>query len=106
MADAGFSSENIEIVNTLAPVAAQIAAFHGAVFMKGSRRYELEKALPGEAGGAHGAGSLPGGGGARAGLEGQRSAFTTVSTATPFVWTSTGSAVPRDSGRTGAFPFG
>jgi len=35
----------IEIVADLAPVAAFLAGFRGAVFLKGSRRYELERAL-------------------------------------------------------------
>jgi UDP-N-acetylmuramoyl-tripeptide--D-alanyl-D-alanine ligase len=104
VADAGFSSENIEIVSELAPVAAQIAAFRGAVFIKGSRRYELERALPGEASSANGASTPHGGAGA--GLEGQRSAFSTISTATPFAWSSTSSVVPRASRPSSAFPFG
>jgi UDP-N-acetylmuramoyl-tripeptide--D-alanyl-D-alanine ligase len=99
-ADAGFSTENIEIVNNLVPVAARIAAFRGAVFMKGSRRYELEKALPGEAG-AHGAGSHAG----STGADGLRSAFTTISTATPFGWQFSQSTTSHGSIRSSAFPF-
>jgi UDP-N-acetylmuramoyl-tripeptide--D-alanyl-D-alanine ligase len=44
--EAGIPGERIKFVDSLAPVAAEIAGFHGAVFMKGSRRYGLEKALP------------------------------------------------------------
>jgi UDP-N-acetylmuramoyl-tripeptide--D-alanyl-D-alanine ligase len=35
----------ISVVSSLEPIAERIAAFEGAVFMKGSRRWELEKAL-------------------------------------------------------------
>jgi UDP-N-acetylmuramoyl-tripeptide--D-alanyl-D-alanine ligase len=35
----------ISVVGSLEPIAEAIAAFQGAVFMKGSRRWELEKAL-------------------------------------------------------------
>jgi UDP-N-acetylmuramoyl-tripeptide--D-alanyl-D-alanine ligase len=44
--DAGTPESRISFVDSLEHVAAEIAAFHGAVFMKGSRRYGLEKALP------------------------------------------------------------
>ncbi len=43
---AGARADQVEIVDTLKPVAAVLETFSGAVFMKGSRRYELEKALP------------------------------------------------------------
>jgi UDP-N-acetylmuramoyl-tripeptide--D-alanyl-D-alanine ligase len=33
------------VVADLAPVAAFLAGFRGAVFLKGSRRYQLERAL-------------------------------------------------------------
>jgi UDP-N-acetylmuramoyl-tripeptide--D-alanyl-D-alanine ligase len=99
-ADAGFSTENIEIVTTLAPVAARIAEFRGAVFMKGSRRYELEKALPGESG-VHGAGPHSGG----ATSEETRSAFTTISTATPFGWQFSQPTVSPGFVRSNAFPI-
>lgn len=39
-------ASRIEILDTLAPAAARVASFRGAIFLKGSRRYELEKALP------------------------------------------------------------
>ncbi len=39
-------SKSIEVVTTLDSVTAKVSQFHGAVFVKGSRRYELEKALP------------------------------------------------------------
>lgn len=45
-AEAGSAAGKIEVVETLAPVAARLAAFRGAVFIKGSRRYELERVLP------------------------------------------------------------
>lgn len=45
--DAGHSADRIEVVSTLDPVSSFVAGFEGAVFIKGSRRYELEKALPG-----------------------------------------------------------
>jgi UDP-N-acetylmuramoyl-tripeptide--D-alanyl-D-alanine ligase len=44
--EAGTPAERIKSVDALGPVAAEIAAFHGAVFVKGSRRYGLEKVLP------------------------------------------------------------
>jgi len=42
----GQPAECIEVITTLAPVTQHLQGFRGAVFMKGSRRYELEKALP------------------------------------------------------------
>lgn len=42
----GQSPECIAVVDTLLPVSKRLADFRGAVFLKGSRRYELEKALP------------------------------------------------------------
>lgn len=47
----------IEKIDTLEPVRAKLEHFRGAVFMKGSRRYELEKALPPEAPPAGGGGA-------------------------------------------------
>jgi len=47
--EAGTPGERIRAVDSLDSVAVQITDFHGAVFMKGSRRYGLEKALPGVA---------------------------------------------------------
>ena len=44
--EAGTPGARIKFVESLEPLAAEIAAFQGAVFMKGSRRYGLEKALP------------------------------------------------------------
>ena len=41
----GNDPAQIEIVGELAPVAAFLAGFRGAVFMKGSRRHQLERAL-------------------------------------------------------------
>jgi UDP-N-acetylmuramoyl-tripeptide--D-alanyl-D-alanine ligase len=101
VADAGFSTEKIEIVNSLAPVAEQVAAFRGAVFIKGSRRYELEKALPAGSEPAHGSGGHAQG--SDSGSAAPRMAFTTISTAAPLAWKSTGSALPRDIRPTGAF---
>jgi UDP-N-acetylmuramoyl-tripeptide--D-alanyl-D-alanine ligase len=43
--EAGHRSEQIEIAATLEPVAARIAGWRGAVFVKGSRRHQLENAL-------------------------------------------------------------
>jgi UDP-N-acetylmuramoyl-tripeptide--D-alanyl-D-alanine ligase len=104
VADAGGSTDHIEIASSLAPVAAQVAAFRGAVFIKGSRRYELEKALPAESDPAHSAGTKTSGAGAGPAAA-QRQAFTTISTATPFAWSSTGSALPRESRSSGLFPL-
>lgn len=45
----GDFSKQIQICSTLDPIAAAIAEWHGAVFVKGSRRYQLEQALAGAA---------------------------------------------------------
>ncbi len=50
MLEAGTPAGRIEIVTDLAPVAAFVAGFRGAVFLKGSRRYRLERVLAGGAG--------------------------------------------------------
>ena len=39
----------VEVVNSLEPVKARLVGFRGAVFIKGSRRYQLESILTGEA---------------------------------------------------------
>jgi UDP-N-acetylmuramoyl-tripeptide--D-alanyl-D-alanine ligase len=107
VADAGFTTDNIEIVNALAPVAARIAEFRGAVFMKGSRRYELEKALPVESSGAygHGAGGSVGGGlDSAPGANGDiRSAFSIGSNDTPL--SGYFSRASHGSTRSSSFPF-
>jgi UDP-N-acetylmuramoyl-tripeptide--D-alanyl-D-alanine ligase len=103
VADAGFSTENIEIVTSLAPVAARIAAFRGAVFMKGSRRYELEKALPDEARAGVRKSTTSAGAGTSSPPD-TRSAFSVVSTATPFNCQYPGAAA-RLSDRSSGFPF-
>ena len=59
-AEAGLPAGAVEVVSSLEPVAASIAAFRGSVFMKGSRRYELERALPPEVAGSKSGGSSPG----------------------------------------------
>ncbi len=41
----GTPKAQVEVVTTLDPVRARLAAFHGAVFIKGSRRYHLETIL-------------------------------------------------------------
>lgn len=41
----GNRPEQIEVASSLAPIAARVAEFRGAVFLKGSRRYQLEKVL-------------------------------------------------------------
>jgi len=45
----GNRPDRIEIADSLAPIAARLAEFQGAVFVKGSRRYQLERALSGAA---------------------------------------------------------
>jgi UDP-N-acetylmuramoyl-tripeptide--D-alanyl-D-alanine ligase len=45
----GDFTKQIQICSTLEPMAAAIAEWHGAVFVKGSRRYQLEKTLNGAA---------------------------------------------------------
>jgi UDP-N-acetylmuramoyl-tripeptide--D-alanyl-D-alanine ligase len=38
-------TRQIQMVSTLEPVTAALAEWRGSVFIKGSRRYQLEKAL-------------------------------------------------------------
>jgi UDP-N-acetylmuramoyl-tripeptide--D-alanyl-D-alanine ligase len=45
--EAGADSAQVEIAGSVEAVAAPLAAFHGSVFIKGSRRYGLERALSG-----------------------------------------------------------
>ncbi len=45
--EAGCDGGQIEIADSAEPLAAQLAAFRGSVFVKGSRRHELERALVG-----------------------------------------------------------
>jgi UDP-N-acetylmuramoyl-tripeptide--D-alanyl-D-alanine ligase len=45
----GNFARQIQICSTLEPMAAEIAEWRGAVFIKGSRRYQLERALDGSA---------------------------------------------------------
>jgi UDP-N-acetylmuramoyl-tripeptide--D-alanyl-D-alanine ligase len=40
----------VQVVETLAPAAAAVAEWPGAIFVKGSRRYALEQVLAGAAG--------------------------------------------------------
>ena len=43
----GAVEKQVEVVTSLDPVIDRVAGFRGAVFIKGSRRYELEKVVPG-----------------------------------------------------------
>ena len=45
----GVVSQQVEVITALGPVRERLASFHGAVFIKGSRRYQLETVLNGEA---------------------------------------------------------
>ena len=45
----GDFTKQIQLCSTLEPIAAAIAEWHGAVFIKGSHRYQLEQALAGAA---------------------------------------------------------
>ena len=47
--ESGRAASQIEVVASLEPVKARLAGFRGAVFIKGSRRYQLESVLTGEA---------------------------------------------------------
>jgi UDP-N-acetylmuramoyl-tripeptide--D-alanyl-D-alanine ligase len=49
----GAQARQIEISETVAPLAPRLAAFKGSIFVKGSRRHELEKAFIGEEMAAH-----------------------------------------------------
>ncbi len=44
--EGGSADSQIAVEATIAPVAARLAEFQGSVFVKGSRRYALEKSLP------------------------------------------------------------
>ena len=45
--EGGCESDQIEIADSIEPLSTRIAVFRGAVFVKGSRRHELEKAFAG-----------------------------------------------------------
>jgi UDP-N-acetylmuramoyl-tripeptide--D-alanyl-D-alanine ligase len=45
--EAGARPEQIEVSETIAPIAPRLQAFRGSVFVKGSRRHELERAFAG-----------------------------------------------------------
>jgi UDP-N-acetylmuramoyl-tripeptide--D-alanyl-D-alanine ligase len=42
---AGANASQVEITETIAPLASRLSSFRGAIFVKGSRRHELEKAF-------------------------------------------------------------
>ena len=48
LGDGGIASQ-VEVVASLDPIRTHLAGFKGAVFIKGSRRYQLETVLTGEA---------------------------------------------------------
>jgi UDP-N-acetylmuramoyl-tripeptide--D-alanyl-D-alanine ligase len=97
VSESGQTPAKIEIVTDLAPVAAHLAIFRGAVFMKGSRRYELEKALPpSEAPLSKGSSA----GGSGPGTPGTASSFSRVyTTSNPLSW-----ALPTLASRASAKP--
>ena len=43
--ESGARADQVAVVTALDPVAARLAEFRGAVFVKGSRRWQLERAL-------------------------------------------------------------
>ncbi len=45
--EAGFGENQIEVADTIEQVCARVAGFRGSVFVKGSRRHELERVLAG-----------------------------------------------------------
>jgi UDP-N-acetylmuramoyl-tripeptide--D-alanyl-D-alanine ligase len=45
--EAGAQPGQIEVADTIGPISARLSAFRGSVFVKGSRRYELERAFAG-----------------------------------------------------------
>jgi len=49
----GSRAEQIEVAQSLEPISVRVADWKGAVFVKGSRRYELEKVLGSNAVEAH-----------------------------------------------------
>ena len=51
--EGGSQAEQIVVVSDHEPIAARIAGWKGAVFVKGSRRYQLEKALRSSASEVH-----------------------------------------------------
>jgi UDP-N-acetylmuramoyl-tripeptide--D-alanyl-D-alanine ligase len=46
VAERGGAAEQVQVITSLAAVAPVVAAWRGAVFVKGSRRYQLEQVLP------------------------------------------------------------
>jgi UDP-N-acetylmuramyl pentapeptide synthase len=49
----GSRGEQIAVVETIEPIASRVATWKGAVFVKGSRRYQLEKVVSSNPGEAH-----------------------------------------------------
>jgi UDP-N-acetylmuramoyl-tripeptide--D-alanyl-D-alanine ligase len=49
----GSRAEQIEVVETIEPIASRVVGWKGAVFVKGSRRYQLEKAVSSTIGEVH-----------------------------------------------------
>jgi UDP-N-acetylmuramoyl-tripeptide--D-alanyl-D-alanine ligase len=45
--EAGCDPSQVEVVSSVEPVSARLATFRGSVFVKGSRRHELERAFAG-----------------------------------------------------------
>jgi UDP-N-acetylmuramyl pentapeptide synthase len=45
--EAGAEPGQIEVAETIGPISARLSAFRGSVFVKGSRRHELERAFAG-----------------------------------------------------------
>ncbi len=101
--DSGQPAECIEIIDTLEPVTARLVEFRGAVFMKGSRRYELEKVLPPVAPKSMGAPSSENMTGGHAGLSGSAFSWSRSPLAIPLSW-----QFPKANGRLGqrsSYPF-
>jgi hypothetical protein len=45
--EAGCDPDQVEVADSVDPVRARLATFRGSVFVKGSRRHELERAFAG-----------------------------------------------------------
>jgi UDP-N-acetylmuramoyl-tripeptide--D-alanyl-D-alanine ligase len=110
--ESGQSGERIEIATTVDEIASAVAQFRGAVFIKGSRKYQLEKVVPDLApkaeqptsgGGSSGTGGVSGSGG-YAGGSSVSYTWTRSPMGVPLSW-----QYPRAGGRSGrisANPWG
>lgn len=84
--ESGQPSSCIEVIDTLEPVTKYLVDFKGAVFIKGSRRYELEKAVPPAADKPPRSSGGEGRGGGGGGIGSGAYAWTRTPVAVPLSW--------------------